>query len=245
MLPKILLDSFGFLCKHPGFFIPKLINATIWNFIYFYWLRGIFYFISSYDIEYLYTALTALPIALVFSQVSIMLNSMYPVLVKYYKEQGLLKFSYAFKVALEKYPHAFVGYMVPSTIMALLIMPFASLVGYGLFIGNIFYVYLGISFSVVIVFVSGIVFYFSPTAVILEKGNPLKAIKKGIGMGKRNLREITFLTLFSFALLFTAFMFEGSFKGLGFAGFFVVRYVGAIIATYVTVINPNVYLELK
>ena len=61
MLPKILVDSFGFLCKHPGFFLPKLINATIWNFIYFFWLKGFYNFISTYDVKYVYPAMLSLP----------------------------------------------------------------------------------------------------------------------------------------------------------------------------------------
>ncbi len=245
MIPKVLSDSMGFLCKHPGFFIPRLIDSTNWSFILYFWLRQIFNLTTNHQIQHLYSILLVLPIAFLFWQITIIINSMYPVLVKQFRVNGLLKMKQAFQEALYKYPHAFVGNALPIVIMALCSLPFGGLAIWGYLGGIKILLYVGSILVAVVAIIGSIIFFFSPTAVILEKGNPLNAIKHGIKLCKSNLKEVTFFTIFSFLVLSLAIRFGGTLQEYGIVGFFLSRYLGAIILTYTSVINPNIYIELK
>lgn len=245
-LLKVFIESFEFLKKYPKFFLPKLVSVTIWNIFYVFLFETITSLkLSTYASQVSGSLGPILVMLLVFSPISVIVYSMYPNLVKSYKKNNSFSFYKSFIIAIEKFPKAMVVFATPIIITVMLITPFVSLALIGYSIGNEVFILVGAIPGIVITIIFTILFYFAPSSIIIRDIGIIESLEESWTLGRKNFKEVSMITLFSFGLLLSGYIFSGSLKTAGIIGFLFGRYIQAVFGTYLTVLNPDLYLGIS
>lgn len=243
---KVIKESFIFLEKYPKFFVPKFISVTIWNVFYVM----LFEFLTTLNLSKLVSEFASsspafLTMIIVFTPVSIIVYSMYPILVKSYKENNTFTFKKAFYTALRKFPKAIIVFSLPVVLGALAISPSLSVGLYGYYTGNQLLLISGAVVSFIVLVFFAVMFYFAPASLIIRDVGIKSSLKEGWGLGKKHFKEVGGIALFSFSLLIVGYFFSGYLRGASIVGFLLGRYLQALFGTYTTVLNPDLYLNVS
>lgn len=246
MLFKVIKESFRFLIKNPLFFLPRLFITVLWNLVYLELFHGIYNFSSTLNPEELRDVLWKItPLSIIFSQIAIITSSMYPTLTRDFRETGKFDMIKALKIAVMKYPRIFIVYTIPTIIFAVLSLPIIILISFGILTSSSPLIIAGIASIIAIMIITVILFYFTPSHVVIENISSFKSLLLGMKLSRKYLKEVTLLTLFSFLILFISFFLHGNLKIYGITGFWISRIVSTITGTYLFVMNADLYLEVR
>lgn len=242
----VLKDSLAFLKRQPLFFVPGLLSTTVWNIF-------LVYFIIQFGLN-LYSLkpperFDALPLYvagffMVFL-VSLLLHSMYPTLVKSYRQSKRLDFSEALSVALNRLPRVFLAVLTPALLVAVpaSLATAVAVLGYRLNVLPL--VVLGVVMAFVIVFVIAVRFYFAPSSIVIHNLRVSESFGKSFELSRKYRRDVTVAVLLFFALLALAFLLPGLVRVASLGVFVAIQYASSLISAYLSVVSPNLYLELQ
>ena len=246
-LISLLKGAFTELLRDPKLFIPKFISVTIFipPYLALAQITAELARNPASAAGLVGQANTLTLIVLLMAPIWIFIDSMYPVLVQQRAEKGKLEFVAAAKHVLVRFLKIFLAFFAILVLFFVVNIPFTLLISLGMVTQMLPVVAVGIIGAVAVMFAGGILLYFVPTTIILERTGIVNAFKAGFSLSRQNFSLVFWLTLFSFAVLFLGFYAEGAFQGLGTIGFIIGRYVGGIVTVYLYVVNPSAYLELK
>jgi hypothetical protein len=227
-LIETLGDSFHLLLDRPGLFVPKIISTTLSSI----WILGLITDQAS-QFFFLYTA----PLVIL---LGVFVSVMVAAMVKEQDRENIL--SYGFREALKQAKTIVLAAFALLVISFLLAVPASfGLVNYIAY-GRLDLLLLGMSISLILIFMFTFVSYFLPVS-LLEKKSVLKGFVESKNVSISNTREVTLLTLLSFGILGLAFLSQGYLETLGYVGFIGGRLVSTIGSTYLFVVSPKYYLS--
>jgi hypothetical protein len=227
-LVQVLISSFNLLSSQPKLFIPKILSTGLSALWFIGFLSG-----SGNSVQYL----AVFPLLILLGvMVSVMLAGM----VKNKKSDKILH--QALATARNN-----IGKIVSASVWMLLVLFLVSLPAS---IGMYYYlqtqtlmlpaVLIGI--SLIIMFGLSFAIYFLPIT-LLENGGLLDGVRQSGSAAVSNSKEVTILTLLSFALISITFVSQGMLEKAGYIGFFLGRMVSAVVTTYLFVVSPEYYLK--
>ncbi|MFB6144280.1 MAG: hypothetical protein ABEJ98_03120 [Candidatus Nanohaloarchaea archaeon] len=226
-LGRVLRESFRLLVEEPRLFVPKLISATLSSL----WMLGLI----SGRIPYLY-AVAALPaIGFIGVFVSVMVASM----VKSRGDEVLVN---GFRDTLQRWRSVavatgavlFTGFVVS--------LPFSLGLYSYLIQGSTVFLLAGSAVTLLLLLVFSFAAYFLPIGLYEKKGF-LDGLRSSVTVSAGNARDVSALTLFSFAMLGVAAVAGSGLEVLGAAGFLIGRLTSSVVGTYLFVVSPSYYLE--
>lgn len=248
-------ESFSMLAKQPKLFLPKLIIAALYG-------AGML-FIASLSIETIVPLLSQemntviarklvsqLPLLVLFFfytiavfALDVLVNAMYPVMVKDFKGGKAISLKTALKSAAKKFKVIFPAMLVMLGIDLAITIPFSlasaafilSRNTLGLIIA--FIIFLAVSFAMIVLF------YVVYPISVLKENNFVSAVVGSIRMGKRNAKQLSIPSLIPFTLSVVSFAL--AFDPAFLIAFIALRFLMALVATYHMVLNPNIYLALE
>jgi len=233
------------LIREPLLFLPQLISTTLFIPPYLMLFQATAQLASN---PYLASSLlpeetTALAIILVLTPPWIFLNSLYPELIRQRERTGRLQFKEAAKHVWKRYLKILAFYLLTLILTFAIGLPFILMMAFGLiFLLPLFA--LGLLLLVAAIFGLGILFYFTPSSIVIGNSGIIGTFKESAALSRQNFSFVFWLTLLSFAVLLLGFYAGGALQTLGVIGFIAGRYVGAILTVYLWVINPAAYLHL-
>jgi len=232
-LGDILRDSFQTLLDQPKMFVPRLVSTSISTL----WLLSLPGFsgtgnMSLESLNVLFYLGSAPFIMFLGVFVSVMLAEMVA-------ENPSLKKSLS--RALNKWKTLLLisGGLLVSTL--LLYLPVALGLVLAFLSGQVFFVWTGFIFSLVLLFGFSMAIFFLPVS-ISKGGGLFESVLDSAKTSRTNSREVTALTLFSFVLLGMAFPMQGVLQSIGVIGFVISRFVSAVTTTYILVVSPKMYV---
>ncbi len=257
-LIALLKESLLILRKEPRLFAPKMLLAALYGFgmivvaelsletllplVYGEPSRQAIMAMAAYFplilLMLLYTVLIFL--------VDVLVNAMYPVMIRDFKKGKKISFSSAFEFAAKKFPVVLPAMLTVFAIDVVIAIPF-SLVFTALILSrNIIGIWLSLLLFLVLSFVFILLFYVIYPVAVLKEKNFIAAIAGTVKIGLSNLKELSIPAIIPFLLSAINF-------GLAFYTrnpsilviFILLRFVMAIIATYHMVLNPTVYFALR
>ena len=249
---ELFRQSFSMLAREPKLFIPKIVVAFLYGFgmlaTAFISLESLPIILSpeSFAPEQAFNLLSLSLMLFVYSiflfAIDVLVNSMYPVLVKDFKQRNPISLPKALRFALSKFWIVFPAVIVVDFAVAI---PFALLLSLVALSGNIvaFFVvaalFLAASFLVIVLF-----YVVYPVSVLSEK-NFVSALLKATSLGAGNLKHLSMPSLIPFTLSVINFALAFLAANPAFlVAFIVLRFLIALVYTYHMVLNPNVYFEL-
>ncbi|MBD3388531.1 MAG: hypothetical protein GF416_05635 [Candidatus Altiarchaeales archaeon] len=254
-LAAVLRDSFKMLRSHPKMFLPRMLTTALYTIFTLYSIGITADFVLMKDPEMVSVFLwktailfAALPLLYV---VDILSYAMYPRMVADLKSSGDVGLSLALKDALKAW----------KVVLALGCAVFASLV----FVSTVaaffqilhaltgffaFTVLAALSGIALIIAFSVFVFFVVPMAVLEGKGVN-DSFRNSFKLGLENWKELTGLnSLFAFLALSTMILvltaeINDSLTLISLSAFALARMVQAVVYTYLSVVNPAVYLLVR
>jgi hypothetical protein len=246
-------ESFSLLLKNPKLFLPKLAIALLYG-IAMVWVALLLESIAplldaEITVESAQAISLQLPIAilllffLVFLlAVDILVNAMYPVMVRQHKIGKQVSFRSAIAFAGKKF---FVVFPAVLAIELSIALPFAVLSSLLFLAGNIvalvffFILFLAAAFAI------NLFFYVVYPVSVLKETDFLSALAGSGMVGKANARGFLLpalipfsISLLNFALAF--FVEEAAFL----VAFVALRFLMALVSTYHLVLSPKIYLAI-
>lgn len=244
---EIFKKPFELLIANPLLFLPKFISNTLWLLPYLM-LMGEFKKVLAYSYAYAQTGMAGIlqiwGIFILIIPFWLLLEGMYPPLVEQCIK-GKVNFFMAFRISLSKFIPLLAFLLLSLGLFALLAGVPIFLISYGFFIGKMELILACAIFVLAVAFFLSAVFYFTPTAVLLEKGGAFDSFLYGMRVSKEQMGIVSVLTLFTFFLFAIGALVEGVVGTLGTIGFVIGRYLGGIFAVYAYVMNTNSYLEFR
>jgi hypothetical protein len=252
-LSKILVESLRLLASEPVFFIPRIITTAAYTLVTLYLasltaavmsgrmdpapaFAGLLYILFFMGALYIFDFFT---------------YAMYPKMVEDKKTKGVVSLKNAIYEASKSMGTILVlGFAVLAfaTISSILLAPFLA---YGMMAGNraVMLFSGAIFFSAALVF-SVLVFFVIPSAVI-SKNKAFDSFRESASLGFRHRLPVLKLNIFFAALavatMYLVFMAElsGTTDMLSVIAFVISRLFQAVVYTYLSVVNPNAYLEAR
>jgi len=239
---NVLAQSLRFLKENPRFFLPKLISITISNALYI----NLIYSFQSLSAVLAPAALIKIGlVVLIVFPMSNFVFGLYPTLVKNYQNDNKFDFSTAARVSLQRLPQLLAVLLIATIITSVIIAPFVALLYFGYFTSNLTWMIAGGVVTALIILIMSIIFYFAPTSTILDRQASITtSFKESYTLACDIPWKLLGITLFSGALLVASYTLTGVLEQLGIIAFFIGRYIGVMVSTYLTIINPEMYLSL-
>ena len=251
-----LKDSFSLLKAEPKLFLPKFAVAALFSIplLAFPNLAYAVFSLSADREEMLgiFWMLTAL--LLLSTLVDIIVNTMYPFMVRDYFSKKPISISRAFGQSLSRF-----SVVAPAVVVVdLLVIGLAVLasipLGIALLTGNTAMAALVLAATLLVLFIVMVLFYLVYPVSALENKSPLAALRQALSLSMKNRLDISKATAITFIISLAAFALafaidiysksgfvEGGFvAGLLFIG---IRFATAMLYTYQYVLNPVMYLE--
>lgn len=225
---ETLFNSFRLLWNEPRLFLPKLIST----FLSSIWVVGA---VSNRLTQV--QMLVSLPFILILGVfVSLMVASM----VKNRDSENIL--TEAFREALNSWKVVISTSLFFLITSFLLVIPLSIGLIYFITAGNLYALLAGSSLTLLLMLVLSFYSYFLPIT-LLEKKSFLSGFRKSVEGSRKSSRSVIGLTMFSFLLLFMAFLSGEYLQSLGYAGFIVGRLLATTVNTYLFVVSPSYYLN--
>lgn len=241
-LVNVLAQSLRFLRDNPLFFLPKLISITISNTLYLHLIY------SFQSITAILTPAALGRIAMVTLIVFPMSNfvfGLYPTLVKNYHNNNKFDFLTAAKVSLRRLPQLLAVMIIISLVTGMIAAPFFGLFYWSYLLSNTSLMIISGLIAALILLALSVAFYFAPTSTILDKQSSItNSFRESYTLARSVPWKLSAITIFSGLLLVASYTLTGVLEQLGIIAFFLGRYIGVMISTYLTIINPEMYLNL-
>lgn len=241
-LINVLAQSLRFLRDNPLFFLPKLISITISNTLYLHLIY------SFQSITAILTPAALAKIAIVIIIVFPMSNfvfGLYPTLVKNYQNDNRFDFTAAAKVSLRRLPQLLAVMIVISLVTSIIAAPFFGLFYWSYSLSHTLLMAISGLFTVLVLIALSVIFYFAPTSTILDRRASItNSFRESYKLARGVPWKLSAITLFSGLLLVASYTLTGVLEQLGIIAFYLGRYIGVMISTYLTIINPEMYLSL-
>ncbi|MFB6180819.1 MAG: hypothetical protein ABEJ93_02990 [Candidatus Nanohalobium sp.] len=155
-------------------------------------------------------------------------------------EEGILL--KGFTATLKQWPQVLATCFLMFVVIVVTSVP--AVLGFSLFYltGSMVYLAGGIGLTVLLTLVESFLIYFLPISVVTERSF-FTGLKNAVKSSFDSKKEVSALTLFSFAMFGIVLTAQGPLEGLG-ASFFVLgRLLSAAVTTYMFVVSPNFYLK--
>ncbi|MAG22312.1 MAG: hypothetical protein CL943_03340 [Candidatus Diapherotrites archaeon] len=254
-LIAVLKESFFLLLKEPKLFLPKIIVAFLYGFgmlaIAFLSLNTILPFVGGEVDPAMASALSVqLPIVLgllvytiLVLAIDVLVNAMYPVMVRDFKQGSRISFRSALSFASKKFLVIFPAILVADLAVSI---PFALLSTILILTGNTFGLAISFALFLIVSFVLIVLFYVVYPVSVLKEKNFVSALLGSLKIGSKNMKQLSIPSLIPFSLSLINF-------GLAFLAenpafliaFLMLRFLIALVATYHMVLNPSVYFALQ
>ena len=252
-----LIDSFILLKKEPKLFIPKIFIAAFYGTLMLC-LMSIFTpfleLLSTADImeaalyaREIFSSLLVLFIISIFAiVVDVFVNAMYPKMVEDFYNKKRISFKEAAKSALGR---SFT--VMPSVFIALIIylvvsLPFILYMTVALMANDVFGIMLSLVFLLIVEFAVTFIFYLLYPVSMLEKQGVFGTLGKSFFLGKKHFGNVSKATVLQMFLSLASLVLAAVAGDPAFFVLFIIsRFLTALIATYIFVLNPVVYLGIK
>jgi len=229
-LRKVLKESFSMLFDRPQLFVPRLFSASISSLAVIGWVAGV---ISEIEFLMFFPV-----IAILGAFTPVMVSSM----VRNDENGNILKKGFNDSLSLWKPIIGLMGFTVflafVNSIPLSLGLMAASITG------NMVYLVLGSSISILFLLIISFGLYFVPISII-ENKSFFESLNEGFSASNRNRTEVVVLIVFSLAVLGASSLVTGYLRDIGLAVFFLGRMASSIVGTYLLVVSPKYYLEEK
>ncbi|VVC72182.1 Uncharacterised protein [uncultured archaeon] len=239
--------AFTELARDPVLFIPKLVSTTLYIPPYLVLFQSTLAAAKNplLSASLLQNELYSFAALILLAPVWIFIDSMYPELVRQRAATGKLDFKAAALHVSRRFLKIFALSIALLVIAMVFSLPFVAFIAAGVVFGFLPLLLIGFLGAAAVALAFGVIFYFSPTSMILGKGSVSGSLKEGYSLSRQNFGFVFWLTLISFSVLLIGFYAEGALQGLGEIGFILGRYLGAILTVYIYVLNPSAYLEVS
>lgn len=254
----VLNDSFSLLAKEPKLFIPKLAVAALFSIPLLIFPELALEALSlKADLNAVMNTLFALAaFVIVSSLVDILVNSMYPFMVRDYFEKKPVSISNAFLESLGKFFVVAPAVLAVELLTILLAVIASFPLGIAILTGNIGIIALVVLATLAVFFIVLVLFYLIYPVSTLEKNHFIGALMQSASLSMKNKSDITKATAITFLISIVAFilafavniyMKTGNIEGsiLALLLFIGVRFATAMLYTYQFVLNPVFYLEYE
>jgi len=254
---EFLKESLAALRKNPKLFVPNFAMSFLWGglelLVASFMLRSIglfssedFYTAFSDNAEaqalFFYGSVLLAVIAVAFL-LNVLVEGMYPKMIKDYFSRKKISFSAAFKTALHRFPvllaSILISMILPAIILSYLFPQLLFLSGKPLF-----WVYLAL--IIALAFAVFFFFYLLMSSAILGKKSLQAVFRESLSLTRKNPLMVSKAASFPFTLSLVGILlaFIASNPAF-FVLFWAVKVLIPIVSTYSYVLNPTIYLGLK
>jgi len=250
-----LKGAFALLRKEPKVFIPRFTTTLLYTLytIYSVMLTADLYLNQS-DPAYLESNAGRIILLVVSSIVLFLIDivsyAMYPKIVEDHKRGGKISLSEALSSALG------IWRIVGALAILIFVLLFLAeiLIGMSLFYfmatGSKIPVLLSVLIVLALIIIFGILVFSVVPVAVLEKKGAYESFRKSIAMGLKHKKELFQVNIFFILLvlpttiLISLTALKGEFSYPAAIAFAIVRFLQAMVYTYVSVSNPYIYMDL-
>lgn len=265
-LLSVLKNSFSLLRKRPKLFVPNLVSAFVYTFL---WLALIFTVASSLHQTFFSptqaispkeaeTTLQSLSILLLFiplvAAIDLVTYGMYPSMVHDFKKGGKISLLNSLKKSVKSWKILLFLGVIIGIFMFFISLVFGFFTILSVISGNTLVFYLAIPLTLVLIL--GLVtalFFLIPIGVIEEKG-VRDSFSQSLSLSRVNYKEVSIVSFISLVLALLGVLAGGYFdisqatSGVSITfvfGFVFLKVIQSMIYTYISTINPYFYLEAR
>jgi len=248
-LVEIFRDSLMLLWKEPKVFVPRLITTAIYTLFIFYSAK-----LTSEILTMGVTFKNILILGIlspILLGIDIVSYGMYPKIVTEYYEKKRINLTRILLETLKSWKILLTFGIIVMIFLLIFIVLLSILYLAVLIMGTFFIFVLVTIFAIIILLVFALLSFFIMPVGILDKQSIRNTLKKGIELSIKYKADVLKINLVFMMLaiitmiIATLSEFSGILAYLAFAIFLIVRLIQAIIYTYISVVNPSVYLKLK
>jgi hypothetical protein len=261
-LTGILKESFKLLYKEPKIFLPRFVTTGLYTIVIIYLAKVSSQITAGLDypghaaaqvdpqvLSSIFRDILPLMLFLAFiASIDFVSYGMYPALVRDFYEKKPVSLKKSLKEALGAWKVILLFGAVTAFTAGLIVLPLQiasaqDVLLYALLSLGGF----GIAFIVIV-----LLFFVVPYAVIEKKG-VAEAFRRGIGLSIRHRKDVfsinvvlITISLGTFALMtFTEMTGQGAIAAASIILFIIIRAVQALVYTYISVVNPYFYMQIK
>jgi len=252
-----IVNSFNLLKKNPKLFLPKFLIAAVYGIMMLLTMDVMvslteFTFMGPPSQAALYAAemLPVVSMLFIFSLFALLLdtfiNSMYPKMVDDFYKKNKISFTDAVKSAFSRSLIVIPSIFVALLIFMLVSMPFIFWMAFALVSNDIVGIILSGILLIMAELVTTIIFYLIYPVSMLEQKGIFGTLGKSFSLSKSNFKDISQASVFQLLLsLVSLFLAAVADKPEFLLLFIVSRFLTALIATYIIVLNPVMYMAIK
>ena len=252
-----IVTSFHLLKKEPKLFIPKFIIAALYGLIM---LLTIDVMLSLTDFTLVQDPMQAslyatemLPyvvILFIFSIFALVfdtfINSMYPTMVDDFYKKNKISFKDAVKSAFSRSLTVIPSIFAVLFIFIIVSLPFIIWMSISILSNDIIGIIISATLLLIAEIVTTIIFYLIYPISMLEKKGIWGTLGKSFSLSKANFKDISKASVFQMILSLASLILAAVADRPEFLFLFIVsRFLTALIATYIIVLNPVMYMEIK
>ncbi|MFH1239636.1 MAG: hypothetical protein V1672_00290 [Candidatus Diapherotrites archaeon] len=252
-----LVNSFNLLKKKPKLFLPKFLIAAVYGVMMLLTMDILvslteFIFTENQSQAAVYAAemLPVVSTLFIFSLFVLLLdtfiNSMYPKMVDDFYKKKKISFTDAVKSAFSRSLIVIPSIFTALFIFMLVSMPFILWMAFSLVSNDIVGIILSGILLIIAELITTIMFYLIYPVSMLEKKGVFGTLGKSFSLSKSNFKDISKASIFQLLLSFVSFVLAAVADKPEFLFLFIVsRFLTALIATYIIVLNPVIYMEIQ
>jgi len=254
---NVLKDSYALLLAEPKLFIPKLIVAALFSIPLLLFPELALEAIALRTEQVLINTIWVLGVFIIASTlVDILINAMYPFMVRDYFDKKPISISNAFKDSIGKFFVVAPAVLAVELLTIVIVFVASFPLAMAFLSGNIVFIAAAVAVTLAVLFIVLVLFYLVYPISTLEKNHFIGALGKSISLSLKNKGDISkataltfMISLLAFALAFAVTIYsksgfvEGSVIAL--LLFIGVRFATAMLYAYQYVLNPVFYLEYE
>ena len=252
-----IVTSFSLLKKKPKLFLPKFLIAAVYGIMMLLTMDIMvslieFAFMENRSQAAIYAA-EMFPFVMtlfIFSLFALLfdtfINSMYPKMVDDFYRKKKISFKDAVKSAFSRSLTVIPSIFVALLIFMLVSTPFILWMAFALVSNDIVGVILSALFLIIAELATTIIFYLIYPVSMLEKKGIFGTLGKSFSLSKSNFKDISKASVLQLLFSLVSFILAAVADKPEFLFLFIVsRFLTALIATYIIVLNPVMYMEIK
>lgn len=252
-----IVNSFSLLKKEPKLFIPKFFIAAVYGIMMLLTMNVMvslteFIFMgnliqaSVYAAEMLPFVMTLFIFSLFALLLDTFINSMYPKMVDDFYRKNKISFTDAVKSAFSRSLTVIPSIFVALFLFMLVSTPFILWLAFALVSNDIIGIILSGVLLIIASLTTTIIFYLIYPVSMLEKKGIVGTLEKSFSLSKSNFRDISKASVFQLLFALVSFALAAVSDKPEFLLLFIIsRFLTALIATYIIVLNPVMYIEIR
>lgn len=242
---QVLVEAFQLLREEPRLFLPRIVMTFLWSFFWIYAAQIFRTALAPDTVVSLETVTVTSILAMILVPVQLAVYNAYFIMARQHETVKHINMHDAFYRGLLKLPESIAVFSLLGTMALILGMPGAMIFLYGIALQNGYVMMAGLVLSGTAVSAVMLLSYFTPVSVVLGEKSFLENIKEGVQVSRTERHAILVLTLLSFATLLLTFLVDGGLRQAGIVGFFLGRFVAAVLGVYLIIINPELFLHVE